>query len=99
MYYQSSMLLNFFFRLENKQQKQFGQTPNTVQFKVKSVQFFYTNKFGTANIITQNVTAEVLLAVSSATLKLDNQKNGWKGIRVHDEHNGNTFLRLIGDLV
>ena len=31
------------------------------------------------------------LSANSATLKLDNQKNGWKGVCVHQEANGKEF--------
>ena len=33
----------------------------------------------------------LLLTADSATLKLDNQKNGWKGICAHQEANGELF--------
>ena len=32
------------------------------------------------------------MSADSATLKLDNQKNGWKGVCVHQETNGDSFL-------
>ncbi len=31
------------------------------------------------------------MTAESATLKLDNQKNGWKGVFVHQEANGEAF--------
>jgi hypothetical protein len=33
----------------------------------------------------------LILTANSATLKLDNQKNGWKGICVHQEANRELF--------
>ena len=33
----------------------------------------------------------LLLTADCATLKLDNQKNGWKGVCVHQEANGEPF--------
>jgi hypothetical protein len=33
-----------------------------------------------------------ILSADSATLKLDNQKNGWKGVCIHQEANGNQYL-------
>jgi hypothetical protein len=35
--------------------------------------------------------ASVVMSADSATLKLDNQKNGWKGACVHQEANGELF--------
>ena len=35
--------------------------------------------------------AVLLLTADGATLKLDNQKNGWKGVCVHQEANGEPF--------
>ena len=32
-----------------------------------------------------------MMTAHSATLKLDNQKNGWKGVCVHQEANGEAF--------
>ena len=39
------------------------------------------------------------MRADSATLKLDNQKNGWKGVCVHQHANGDKFMcgvRAIG---
>ncbi len=33
----------------------------------------------------------IIMTEESATLKLDNQKNGWKGVCVHQEANGEIF--------
>ena len=35
--------------------------------------------------------AVLLLTADSAAIKLDNQKNGWKGVCVHQEANGELF--------
>jgi len=35
------------------------------------------------------------MTAESATLKLDNQKNGWKGVCVHQEANGEAFNRPV----
>ena len=42
---------------------------------------------------------EEVLSSDGATLKLDNEKNGWKGVCVYQEHNGyETFspVRALG---
>ena len=59
-----------------------------VQFKLEDVHFFKKNKAGTLVCLPWNAHAVLLLMVDSATLKLDNQKNGWKGVCVHQEANG-----------
>jgi hypothetical protein len=35
------------------------------------------------------------LSADSATLKLDNQKNGWKGVCVHQEKNGEGLVVIL----
>jgi hypothetical protein len=35
------------------------------------------------------------MSAHSATLKLDNQKNGWKGVCIHQEHNGNPITCTV----
>ena len=39
----------------------------------------------------KNATYDHLRSAESATLKLDNQKNGWKGVCIHQEANGDTL--------
>ena len=48
----------------------------TVQFKLKDVQFLKKNKTGTPVCLPRTAPAVLLLTADSATLKLDNQKNG-----------------------
>ena len=42
-----------------------------------------------------NVLDEDILSADGETLKLDNQKNGWKGVCVYQEHNGNEKLSPV----
>jgi len=65
-----------------KKQKQ------TIQFKLEDVQFVKNNKAGTLVCLPRTAPAVLLMTADSATLKVDNQKNGWKGICVHQEANG-----------
>ncbi len=62
-----------------------------VQFKLEDVKFFKKNKMGTLVCLLNNAQASLVLTADSATLKLDNQKNGWKGVCVHQEANGEPF--------
>lgn len=61
-----------------------NDTKQTVQFKQEDVTFFSTH--------TGCLQDHHLLSAHSAALKLDNQKNGWKGVCVHQEHNGKPVM-------
>ena len=50
---------------------------------------------GQLRCLPKNAPAHFILSANSATLKLDNQKNGCKGVCVHQETNGNSFFCLI----
>jgi hypothetical protein len=63
----------------------------TVQFKMEDVTFFKTNKKGILWCLPCNAPYSLIMTAESATLKLDNQKNGWKGVCIHQEANGEAF--------
>ena len=60
----------------------------TVQFKLEDVTFFKTDKNGIMRCLPRNAPHSLIMTAESATLKLDNKKNGWKGVCVHQEANG-----------
>ncbi len=68
-----------------------NNTKQTVQFKLKDVKFFKKNNAGTLMCLPNNPSPILMMMADSATLKLDNQKNGWKGICVHQEADGEPF--------
>jgi hypothetical protein len=68
-----------------------NETKQTVQFKLEDVTFFSTHT-GRLQQLPRGAPDHLLLTAHSATLKLDNQKNGWKGVCVHQEHNGEPIL-------
>ena len=68
-----------------------NNTKQTVQFKLEDVRFFKQNNAGILTCLPNNAPPSLLLTADSATLKLDNQKNGWKGVCVHQEANGEVF--------
>jgi hypothetical protein len=68
-----------------------NNTKQTVQLKLKDVTFFKKNKAGTLVCLPRTAPASIVMSADSATLKLDNQKNGWKGVCVHQEANGESF--------
>jgi hypothetical protein len=71
------------------------QAKQTVQFKLEDVTIFKTDKHGTLRCILQNVPSSLLMTTDSTKLKLDNQKNGWKGVCGHQENNGEVFKRPV----
>jgi hypothetical protein len=76
-----------------------GNTTQTVQFKHEDVTFFKKTKLGQLRCLPKNAPYELILSADSATLKLDNQKNGWKGVCVHQEINGEAIhcpIRALG---
>jgi hypothetical protein len=65
-----------------------NDTKQTVQFRLKDVTFFKRDRLGALHQISRQAKSSLLLSADSATLKLENQKNGWKGVCVHQEANG-----------
>jgi hypothetical protein len=63
----------------------------TVQFKVEDVTFFKMDKHGILQCLPRNAPFSLIMTAESVTLKLDNQKNRWKGVCVHQEANREAF--------
>jgi hypothetical protein len=63
----------------------------TLQFKLEDVTFFKTDKKGILQCLPRNALYSLIMTAESPTLKLNNQKNGWKGVCVHQEANGEAF--------
>ncbi len=63
-------------------------TKQTIQFKLEDVTFFSKDKSGRIRQLPRNASERELMTADSATLKLDNQKNGWKAACIHQEVNG-----------
>ena len=62
-----------------------------MQFKYEDISFFKKNSQGQLRCLPCDAPAELIATANGATLKLDNQKNGWKGICVYHETNGNQW--------
>mmetsp|Transcript_12364 Transcript_12364/g.26849 ORF Transcript_12364/g.26849 Transcript_12364/m.26849 type:complete len:91 (+) Transcript_12364:1154-1426(+) len=61
--------------------------------------FFRKNAMGQLHQLSRKASDEDIMAANSATLKLDNSKNGWKGVCVNQEANGEELccpVRVIG---
>jgi hypothetical protein len=60
----------------------------TVHFKYEDVTFFCKNNLGQLQCLPRDAPDKLISTADEATLKLDNQKNGWKGVCVYHETNG-----------
>ena len=69
-----------------------NETKQMVQFKYEDITFFKKNEYGKLRCLQRNATPSLIATVDGATMKLDNQKNGWKGVCVYHEANGKEFL-------
>ena len=76
-----------------------NNSKQTVQFRLRDVTFFKRNTMGHLRQLSRLASDADIMSADSATLKLDNQKNGWKGVCVHQEANGNIIhcpVRALG---
>ena len=69
-----------------------NETKQTVQFKYEDITFFKKNAAGQLRCLSRDAPAHLIAAADGATMKLDNQKNGWKGVCVYQETNGEEYL-------
>jgi hypothetical protein len=65
-----------------------NSTKQSVQFKYKNVTFSTKNDRGELRWLPPNATDSITATANREKLKLDNNKNGWKGICVYQEANG-----------
>jgi hypothetical protein len=68
-----------------------NETKQTVQFRLQDITFFKRDRKGRLRQLSRFDSDMNILTADSATLKLDNQKNGWKGVCVHQEANGDVI--------
>ena len=71
----------------------------TVQFRLGDVTFFKRDSTGKLRQLSRGAPIAHIMSARSATLKLDNQKNGWKGVCVHQQQNGEPIhcpVRALG---
>ena len=68
-----------------------NETKQTVQFKFEDVSFFKRNPQGELRCLPKNASDYLISTADGATLKLDNQKNGWKGACIFQESNGEPY--------
>ena len=68
-----------------------NDSKQTQQFKVEDATFFKKDEQGKLSQLPWNASDEDIMTADSLTLKLDNQKNGWKAVCIHQEANGNAY--------
>ncbi len=76
-----------------------NSTKQTVQFKYEDITFFCKNAKGQLQCLPLNAPDHLIATADGATLKLDNQKNGWKGVCIFHETNGDIMhcpVRALG---
>jgi hypothetical protein len=65
-----------------------NNSKQTVQFKYEDVTFFRKNSLGQLRCLPRDAPDKLISTADGATLKLDNQKNRWKGVCVYHKTNG-----------
>jgi hypothetical protein len=65
-----------------------NNSKQTEEFKMGDITFFAKDKQGNLRCLPRDATANLIAAADGATMKLDNQKNGLKGVCVYQEANG-----------
>ena len=65
-----------------------NNSKQTEEFKMGDITFFAKDKQGNLRCLPRNATSDLIAAADGAIMKLDNQKNGWKGVGVYQEANG-----------
>ncbi len=76
-----------------------NNTKQTQEFKMGDITFFWKDKLGNLCCFPRDALADQIETANGATMKLDNQKNGWKGICVYQEANGDPVscpVRALG---
>ena len=75
-----------------------NDSKQTVQFRMKDVQFFRKQE-GRLRPLPATASDEEILSADGVTLRLSNQKNGYKNACIHQEHNGRKIcspVRTVG---
>ena len=76
-----------------------NNSKQTQEFKLGDITFFKKDKQGILRCLPRDAASDLIEMADGATMKLDNQKNGWKGVCVYQEANGDTIncpVRALG---
>ena len=63
-----------------------------MQFKYDDITFFKQNSDGILRCLPRNAPTHLIATANRATMKLYNQKNGWKGVCIFHKTNGDNYL-------
>lgn len=76
-----------------------NDSKQTIQFQLRHITFFARDSYGRLRQLPRTAPDHDILNAESATLRLENQKNGWKGVCIHQETNGDAYhcpVRALG---
>ena len=72
-----------------------NETKQTFQFRIESVTLFKKDRQGTLRQLPINASDADILSGDGETLRIENQKNGWKNVCVYQEHNDNEYYSPV----
>ena len=78
--------------------KQRNETQKTVRFKLEDTMFFLQDAKVNLRQLPRDALEKEIFSADGATLKLVNQKNGWKEVCVYQEHNGDENFIPVREL-
>ena len=76
-----------------------NNSKQTEEFKLGDIMFFRNDAQGNLRCLPRDAHADLIASADGATMKLDNQKNGWKGVWVYQQANGDPIdcpVRALG---
>jgi hypothetical protein len=76
-----------------------NNSKQTEEFKLGDITFFRKDAQGNLRCLPRDAHADLIESADGATMKLNNQKNGWKGICVYQQANGDRVdcpVRALG---
>ena len=71
----------------------------TEEFKLGDIMFFWKDTQGNLRCLPRDAHSDLIESADGTTMKLDNQKNGWKGVCVYQQANGDPVdcpVRALG---
>jgi hypothetical protein len=69
-----------------------NESKQTVQYRMEDVRFFRTDSDGRLKQLSKWAPDEMIMSADCTTLKVDNQKNGWRNVCVNQHHNGDEIF-------
>ena len=72
-----------------------NESKQTVQYRMKDVLFFKKDKSGTLRQLSRFAHEDEIMSADNVTLRLDNQKNGWRNVCVNHHHNDDEIFSPV----